>query len=302
MSYIKECDSKNIYKMEEEMQDRITNNFKENIQIIKEQKQILDLRLGMLIQEPCAPKYYFADKNGNKLPIVDLDGKSSYEGFYSIEKIDGIHYKISSLDFTYSPGLDSYLEIYGRDFKEAFYYFRFHYGIVAVHDNKISLVVPTVYKDLKLTNSNVIISQADDTYKPIYKNGEFLDINKIDGRFGAINLDSNSESYGMNIMPTVFDRFEDFDLTYKGFAHVSLDDCSGYVAKEIDIQRYNEYLRLLSNYKEGKISIKEYQQFLKEAISKVLFSDKEMIEKYNEIEKIESKTNQLVKKPKSNNK
>lgn len=302
MSYIKECDSKNIYKMEEEMQDRITNNFKENIQIIKEQKQILDLRLGMIIQEPCAPKYYFADKDGNKLPIVDLDGKIMYEGFYSIEKVDDIHYKISSLDFTYSPGLNSYLEIYGREFKEAFNFFRFHYGIVAVHENKISLVVPTVYKDLKLTNSNVIISQADDTYEPIYKNGEFLGINKIDGRFGAINLDPNSESYGLNIMPTVFDRFEDFDLTYKGFAHVSLDDCSGYVAKEIDIQRYNEYLRLLSNYKEGKISIKEYQHFLKEAISKVLFSDKEMIERYNELKKIESKQNQLVKKPKNDNK
>lgn len=302
MPYIDSNNLNEISKAKKEFLDKITNDFIESIQIIKEQKQVLDLRLGMIIQEPCAPKYYFADKDGNKLPIVDLDGKIMYEGFYSIEKVDDIHYKISSLDFTYSPGLNSYLEIYGREFKEAFNFFRFHYGIVAVHDNKISLVVPTVYKDLKLTNSNVIISQADDTYKPIYKNGEFLGINKIDGRFGAINLDPNSESYGLNIMPTVFDRFEDFDLTYKGFAHVSLDDCSGYVAKEIDIQRYNEYLRLLSNYKEGKISIKEYQQFLKEAISKVLFSDKEMIEKYNEIEKIESNSNQLVKKPKSNNK
>ena len=302
MSYIDSPNSNEIYKSKDKVYDQTTNNFTEEIEILKEQKQVLDLRFGMIIHEPCAPKYYFADKNGNKLPIIDLDGKQIYEGFYSIEKVDDIHYKISSLDFTYSPGLNSYLEIYGIQFKEAFNFFRFHYGIVAVNGNKISLVVPTVYKDLKLTNSNVIISQADDIYKPVYKDGELLNINKVNGSFGAINLDPNSESYGLNIMPTVFDHFQDFDLDYNGYAYVSLDGCSGYLSKEIDIQRYNEYLRLLANYKEGKIRFKEYQQLLKEAISKVLFSDKEMIEKNNEKEKIENKPNQLVKKPNNDNK
>lgn len=42
MAITKENDSNNIYKVEEETKDGIFYDFIDNIQIIKEQKQILD--------------------------------------------------------------------------------------------------------------------------------------------------------------------------------------------------------------------------------------------------------------------
>lgn len=65
------------------------------------------------------------------------------------------------------------------------------------------------------------------------------------------------------------------------------------------MERYSEYLSLLAQYKEGKIDIKSYKLFLKEAIKKILFTDEEMIENFNEAEKINNKPNQLIKKPKN---
>lgn len=268
-----------------------------NVYIKKNKKNILDLRCGMVTQEEhSAANYYFVNQNDKRIPVIDLNGNEIYDDFYSIEKIDEFHYKVSTLDFTYSEGLDSYLSIYGRNFSEAWNYFKFHYGVVAIKDNKIQLIVPTVYKDIKITNSNVVIVQADDEYKPVYDDGKLLRIEKVDGKLGAINIDSESDLYGFNIIPTVLDHFEDFDLKYKGFACVGIGEITGYLAKEIDMDRYKDYLKLFSSYKQGMIDMKTYQQSMKEAIKGILIPDN-LIENYIK----DNKSKKLIKSKDENN-
>ena len=244
----------------------IINYEKKGIQILKEQKQVLDLRFCNIFDDNnAAPKYYFADLNGNRIS----------KSYYSIDKLhDGVHYLVSELDFMYTLGLDEWLSMNGGEGADDITYFRFHYGVVTEINEQIVEIVPVVYKDIWETNSNVIFTQADDVYKLVVSNGQ-PQIEKKDAKIGCINLDSNSKSYGMNIIPPIMDRICDFDLDYIGFAHASIGDYEGYLSKEVDMDRYNEFLNLYAALKKGNINPNFYFSKMNEALSKILFTEEE---------------------------
>ena len=257
---------------------------KENndIKILKEQKEVLDLRFcNILNDNKIAPKYYFADSNGNRLS----------KSYYSIDKLsDGIHYLVSELDFMFSLDLNEWLSMNGGECDEDINYFKFHFGIVSVMDGKITEVVPAVYKDIYETNSNVVFIQADNYYTHNFTDVK-AQILKRKRKIGCINLDIDSNSYGMNIIIPIMDHIEDFDLTYKGFAYASTGDLSGYLSKEIDIDRYKDFINLYTNLIKGNISINLYYDNVNKALSKILYTEEEVknIINGNKYKKLEKK-------------
>lgn len=243
--------------------DKYKNNH-EKVQIIKYEKKILDHRYNIIDKEHCSPKYYFADAKGNRLS----------NDYYSIVALnDGIHYIISELDFMYSLGLADW-ELYCGSNEINDYYFRFHYGVVSVIDNKIIEIVPAVYKEIRETNGNIIFVKCDEKYKASTVNSEgCVNFGKIDSKIGCINLDINSNNYGMSIIPPIMDKICDFNLKYKGFAYASIAEYEGYLSKEIDVDNYNEILNLYLNLKKGNITSKEYLSNMSHAVSKILLSE-----------------------------
>ena len=243
-------------------------NYKNNnIQILEERKQVLDLRFcNILDGQYSSPKYYLADSKGNRLS----------KSYYSINKLrDGIHYVVSELDFMYTCGLNDWKLMNGGESSDDITYFRFHYGIISAVNGKIVEIVPVVYNEIWETNSNVIFTRADDTYQLVVYNDK-LCINKKDSKIGCINLDVNSSSYGMNIITPIMDRICDFDLDYKDFAHATIGNYEGYLSKEIDIDRYNEFIDLYATLKKGGINTQNYFKKINEALSKILFTEEEV--------------------------
>lgn len=232
-----------------------TNN---QIQIIKDEKKVLDSRYNLLDEQKCCPQYYFADSYGNRLS----------SNYYSIQPLsDGIHYVVSELDFMYTLGLDSWKNIYGEDYKGDINFFKFHYGVVCVLNNEVTIIIPIVYNDIYETNSNVVFIKCD---KKISFN------HTEDEKLGCVNLDITSESYGMNIAPPIMDRIYDFDTEYKGFARAFVSDYEGFLSKEINVDNYDSYLNLLLNLKKGLITPKEYISKMKEAAGSILISEDEV--------------------------
>lgn len=250
--------------------NKLTNNNQPGIQIIKEEKSVLNT-IGIVDNNQAAPKYYFADENGNRLS----------KSYYSIEKLDEIHYIVSELDFMYGLGFDEWVKYYDNDFKDVdIFRFKFHYGVVSAIDNKITEVVPTVYKNIKKTNSNVIIVYSDESYKIIF-DGEHKSV-KEEPKLGCINLDINSNSYVMNIIPPFMDKIMDFDLEYEGYAKVYMENIEGYISKEIDFEKYQEIINLYYLFKSKQINYKTFIDILPNAIEKVLLSQEQVIAKEQE--------------------
>ena len=147
-------------------------------------------------------------------------------------------------------------------------------GYLTEINGQIVEIVPVVYKNIWETNSNVIFTEADDVYELAIHNGN-PQIKKRDTKIGCINLDINSNSYGMNIIPPIMDRICDFDLDYKGFAYAVIGAHEGYLSKEVDTDRYNEFISLYAMLKQGNINSKFYFSKMNEALSKILFTKEE---------------------------
>lgn len=252
-----------------------SNKIKVNDNVIKikkvEGKECIDKRFGMPLEEKTSPKYFF-EKNGRRLS----------KDYYSIEQLDDIHYIVSELDFMYSLGFDGWESIYGNEFTNAdYYHFKFHKGIVAVIGDDVIEVVPAIYNDLNITNSDVIFTHGDPIYKcKIDKNINF-DIVKEPDKIGCINLDINSKYYGWTIVPIIFDSINDFDLEFDGFAHAYIGEYDGYISKDMYIDRYKDFMCALIMYINKIIDYKTYKQHLSEYISKILLSKEEVIELIN---------------------
>ena len=252
--------------MEDKCKLEIIEKLDNNLIILEEKKYSLDPHFGFVTKRAQAcPKYYFADRFGNRLS----------KNYYSIEELDELHYLVTDFDFMYSLGLDEYISQYNNEISELdISKFKFHYGIVTVIDNKILEVVPTVYNRIEKSNNNVIIVYCDKR-KGLFKNV----LKTIDSKLGAINLDINSSQYGMNIIPTICDRIVDFDLEYIGYAKVKVGNVEGYLSKDINFDKYNEFLRIYSNYTSGLTDYKTYLYGLENAVSKILYTTDEIKKK-----------------------
>lgn len=251
------------------------NEVSNGIKIVRvEGKNCIDKRFGMALEERTAPRYYF-EYNGNRIS----------KDYYSIEKLDDIHYVVSDLDFMYSLGFNQWESIYGNEFEEVDYvHFKFHKGIVAVIENNIVEVVPTIYKNFKLTNSNIVFTKGDPIYKLIYdKYGWPINFERQTDKIGCINLDPKSEHYGYVVAPIIFDSIFDFDLEFEGFAFAKIGTHEGYICKEMDIDRYNDFLIALIQFKNKNISYKTYKQLFDEFITKILFTKEEVIDHINNV-------------------
>lgn len=255
--------------------DEIIN---ENIRIVKEVKKVIDKRFG-IIGSPICPKYYFADDKRNKIS----------DSYYSIEPMDdGIHYIVSDLDFMHTMDLESYLSIYD-DAEDKSINYKFHYGVVSIFDNKVTEVVPIIHKRIVESNDKVIIVYGDEEYDSYGKL-------KNEGKMGCINLDPNSQYYGWNISPIIFDHLEHFK---DGYAYAFINDrnekIEGYLCKNIDTNRYNEYLALYAQAINKNLSLKEYHILLKQVLSKLLIKEEDL-PKFIENLDTESSTDKLYKK------
>lgn len=261
------------------MSSELTNKNNDEITIKKELKKTLDLRTGIIENQNQATKYYFADNNGKKLQVIDIDGNQINNSFYSIIKIDDTHYQVCDFDYMNTLGVDELISQYDTELDEnEMYNVKFHFGVVANTNGILRVVVPIAYSYIYKTNSNIIIVQSDSQYKLQYnKNGKPIEHTKIK-KLGAICLDLNSNFYGFNIIPCIMDRLCDFDLEYKGFAQVGIDETTGYLSKEINIERYDKYLQLYYKLKSGEIDILQYFDNVKDAISKILYTKEEIIE------------------------
>lgn len=243
------------FEKTENLQLSNSEQAEDDIIILKEEKSVNDLRFGFVSnQEHCSPKYYFADKNKNRLS----------QNFYSIEQLDDIHYIVSDLDFMYSLGYDEWESQYGSKFVASdIDNFKFHYGVVSIKDKTVKVVVPIVYNRVVISNDDVVIVYSD----ALHTN---------DNKLGAINLDINSAQYGMTIIPTICDSLCDFNLDYKGYAYARINNTEGYLSKEIDVQRYNDYLANILEFGNKKIKYSEYLRRAEMAFSKILYSEEEL--------------------------
>ena len=182
----------------------------------------------------------------------------------------------------YSPGFNGWERLYGNEFTNVNYFlFKFHKGIVAVIGDDVIEVVPTIYKELIPTNSHVIFTKGDPIYKCTNdKDGFFKTVQEPD-KLGCINLDINSKYYSWTIVPMIFDSIIDFDLEYEGFAHAYIGEYDGYISKDMDVDRYKDFMCALTMYINKIIDYKTYNQHLSEYTSKILLSKEEVIELIN---------------------
>lgn len=262
----------------------------DNIQILTDQKTCIDTRFGT-IGEPCCPKYYIANSSGIRLS----------RNYYSIEKLDDIHYVVSDLDFMYSLGLKQWVEIHGNKFKESdIPRLQIHYGVISVVNNEVKEVVPVIYNTITLSNSGVIIVSGSDRWVHTFNNG-ILETNYQKEKLGCINLDPTSDYYGLNIIPLVLDSLEHFSLEYKDFSHVHIEGYDGYLSKTLDIDRYEQFIKLYTSIINGNISYSEYRKQIAKAVSKLLYSREEVmmiIEKNSENDELgfDNEPKKLIKK------
>lgn len=238
----------------------LVETINENIKIYKERKKVIDKRFG-IIGEPICPKYYFADAKGDKIS----------DCYYSIEPMDNEnHYIVSNLDFMYTLDLESYSEIYGDDDYFKSHFCKFHYGVVSIFDNKVTEVVPIVYKRICESNDKVILVYSDEEYDNFNKL-------KSKGKLGCINLDPDSQYYGWNIAPAIFDHLENFK---DGYAYASIknekEEFGGYLCKNIDIDRYNACLALYAQAINKNIKMSEYYALLKQALSYLFIKEEDL--------------------------
>lgn len=251
----------------------------ENIKIYKEVKKVIDKRFGIIGESTC-PKYYFADAKRNKIS----------DSYYSIEPMaDGIHYIVSNLDFMYTLDLESYSEIYGDDDYSKSHFCKFHYGVVSIFDNKVTEVVPIVYKKICESNDKVILVYSDEEYDSFGKL-------KNNGKLGCINLDPDSQYYSWNIAPVIFDYLENFKDGYAyAFVNFGNEKIDGYLCKNIDINRYNDYLALYAQAINKNLKMREYYILLKQVVSNLLIKEEDL-PKFIENLNSESSTGKSYKK------
>lgn len=236
----------------------LTKNY--SIVIKKEERKVSDYRRGLFCGLcEISPRYYFATSNGVRLS----------DNYYSIEKLDDMHYVVSDLHFMYNLGFDCWSKMYGNEVKDVdSYYFRFHYGIVSVKDNHIKLITPIVYNRISLSNSKMAIVYGDETYG----NGS-----SHIGKLGCINLDPNSTYYGFCVIPPVLDRLVDFNLEFHGYAHAYIGEYDGYLSKDIDMEKYESFLLLYNNLREKIIDFKVYRDNIGKAVSEFLLTKDEVV-------------------------
>ena len=236
----------------------VTKNYSIVIEIDK--RTVIDYRRGMFCgAAEIAPRYYFATSNGVRLS----------DNYYSIEKLDDIHYVVSDLHFMYNLGFDCWSKMYGNEIKDVdSFYFRFHYGIVSVKDNRVKLLTPITYNRISLSNSKMAIVYGDETYC----NGS-SDI----GKLGCINLDPNSPYYGYCVIPPVLDRLVDFNLEFHDYAHAYIGEYDGYLSKDIDMEKYESFLLLYNNLRKKIIDINVYRDNIAKAVSEILLTKEEVI-------------------------
>lgn len=261
----------------------------DDFKIIEEVKSRLDRRNGLLTNDQCAPTYYFADLEGNKIS----------DSYYSIRQIGNTkHFIVSELDFLYSCGLEEWESVGKEPDLANFYkknpgselprYFDFHYGVVSVANNKVTKVVPVVYDRLSEDNSNTIIAymNEDKRQKGIKRD-----------RLGSIDIDPNSETYGMNLFPCILTSLENFDLTYEGFARCSIDEYHGFISRKLDVNRFTELIELYAQVRNKEISYHDYCSLLGSVAQKALYTEEEVIA---QIANGETEVKKLIKTEKHN--
>ena len=109
--------------------------------------------------EPSCKKYFFTNKLGDRIS----------KDYYNIQPVGNNHFIVVDLDFTYSQGYESWKLIYGKEQLETHGGFiRFHYGVVTIQDGKIIEIIPTVYNNIKKTNSDMFFTFGCDHMKAAF--------------------------------------------------------------------------------------------------------------------------------------
>ncbi len=262
----------------------------EGIKIIEySSKYLLQEQFGIVTKyEPACSKYYFANEKGERLS----------KDYYSIEQIDNYHFLVVELDFIYSQDFESWDMIYGKEqLGTNGRHLRFHRGVVTIKDGKVIEVVPAVYNMIKLTNSKMLFVYGCDKIITLYN--EWPKQKYIPDKLGCINLDPESESYGLITAPCLFTSITDFDLEYEGYAHAYIYDeadeekllADGYISKIIDEERYKKLVEAFN--KLGCIRNGEYKAKVLEAVSHMLYTKDEvehkLIEQKEPIKLVKSK-------------
>ena len=220
--------------------------------------------------EPSCKKYFFTNKLGDRIS----------KDYYNIQPVGNNHFIVVDLDFTYSQGYESWKLIYGKEQLETHGGFiRFHYGVVTIQDGKIIEIIPTVYNNIKKTNSDMFFTFGCDHMKAAFDKEGNVKAEYVKDKIGCINLDPNSEYYGMVVAPCIFNSITDFDLEYKGYAWAYFEynngsksfKCDGYISKDIDVERYTKLLKAYNNF-----GSEEYSQLLLEGLSEMMYTRDEV--------------------------
>lgn len=107
------------------------------------------------------------------------------------------------------------------------------WGVIKMYKCKINkydlwryiTVIPPIYNSILPNNDNTITVE--------YENKKTF-----------VELDENSDNYGKQLYPCLFDNVSNYDLDYKGFVNVKFNDKTGYIPRNIVPNNYR--LDLLS--------------------------------------------------------
>ena len=147
--------------MEDKNKLEIIEKLDNNLIILEEKKYSLDPHFGFVTKRAQAcPKYYFADRFGNRLS----------KNYYSIEELDELHYLVTDFDFMYSLGLDEYISQYNNEISELdkINYLNNNYKAIMEND-VLKIYIPEVIPKYKNINNfaykNIMINVMEKTKK-----------------------------------------------------------------------------------------------------------------------------------------
>lgn len=162
-------------------------------------------------------------KNDINVPVIDTNGNVDYvkniqkshlqdencirisKDYYYMECIGGNHYIVSDISSSQN-GMSK---------------LAFKYGVIRLKNDgngnivpmAESIVVPIIYDKISPNNLNTVTAYA----------------NK--GHFTYIDIDSQSQNYGKQLVPAVLEHAVPFSVKYEGFAECSVNGVTGYLPR-----------------------------------------------------------------------
>lgn len=151
-------------------------------------------------------RYYIGYEDGEKIVRLTKD-------YYFIDEFDNNRFIVADAISSQS-GLE-----YPSDFDDNYLLYR--YGIIELDKQMYNSYIPF--------NEKVIVPLA---YRMIYKNNDnTVTVKNEEGLFSYVDMDSSSEYYGKQLLPTTLEVACNFDEKYSYFAECCVNGKYGFISR-----------------------------------------------------------------------